>query len=748
MIYLLDGSQSMLLGKSTTRWDDALAFIKSAHLQADSSQTGHIQGFRFGHRLEPLASNESLENIFRSPTHDKATLQSVNHSSPSNSAIAPPNATDSRLADAMRQLLSQVSPRDTAGVVLLSDGRVRNSEAVEKLAELYKRAKVPLHVALMGEMSGNGDVSLLSVVAPSKTRKHTENEVQVFFRSYGYSGQRTTVRIQSRRKMASDELATIASVPITLTGGPQSASLLFRIADEPEEFLVSIDPVPGELTERNNQVALKVDIDRTKVRVLYLDNASLPTNPNIVEQLFSITGLTTNNASSGASVEEALEADIDVECLTLASDGVSQPLSTANNNSTSFPKTRSELFAYDCVILSNLGPEVLNEEQNEWLAQWIVGRGGGFIVINSRGMNQREWNDSPLSELLPVQILPEASPSAAIENMQVVSPNHPIWKLRLDDSSNGEILKDLPPLSISRQALRVKPTAEVLLATSNNNTPVMLAHRAGRGRVIVSTANIAGNAYGALAKRWGPQPERVAAKFWRNLVYWATEGSSTGRRRLVAESDKTFYRPGESLAVSATLYDEAARRTNKYKVWAMLEPTSLEDTSLYSPLLWPENLPRPSGDASPRIAWGEEIELKSESIDEGYKLQLLLSDSSNINDSGLRIELTAYEGSGTSSIDHGTQVDSSSLAIKVLNDPFEQQNPLPNHELMERLASLSGGKVLSSPDQLTRLLQGRIKTQGPPKRELTIAWSRWWLWLVILGLISTEWIIRRMKGFA
>ena len=49
----------------------------------------------------------------------------------------------------------------------------------------------------------------------------------------------------------------------------------------------------------------------------------------------------------------------------------------------------------------------------------------------------------------------------------------------------------------------------------------------------------------------------------------------------------------------------------------------------------------------------------------------------------LRVELTAME--------EFTQVDSTSLDIQILHDPFEQQNPFPNHELLALIAKHSGG---------------------------------------------------------
>jgi len=165
-------------------------------------------------------------------------------------------------------------------------------------------------------------------------------------------------------------------------------------------------------------------------------------------------------------------------------------------------------------------------------------------------------------------------------------------------------------------------------------------------------------------------------------------------------------------------------------------------------VLWPENVVRESGEVGPRVAWGEEIPLPTDAANENYLLNLTLSEATGAGDSGMRIEMTAYEGDQSTAADHGTQVDSNSLTIQVLSDPFEQQNPLPNRELLVRLSSLSGGRVLEQPTDLANLLQSRQTTKGAPRQDITPAWSKWWLWLVLIALLTSEWIWRRTTGLA
>ena len=51
MLYLFDGSQSMLLEQEeSTRWQASLDFVSEAQRAAGAQQTGNCQAFRIGHR--------------------------------------------------------------------------------------------------------------------------------------------------------------------------------------------------------------------------------------------------------------------------------------------------------------------------------------------------------------------------------------------------------------------------------------------------------------------------------------------------------------------------------------------------------------------------------------------------------------------------------------------------------------------------------------------------------------------------
>jgi hypothetical protein len=280
--------------------------------------------------------------------------------------------------------------------------------------------------------------------------------------------------------------------------------------------------------------------------------------------------------------------------------------------------------------------------------------------------------------------------------------------------------------------------------------PAIVTGRYGRGRTAALAIPITSPYADDLVQKWGAGDNRHYTRFARNLIYWLTESSAIGRRRLVATADKRFYRPGDTITVQAATYDESAAPTKNYRVVAMVEPHTApgETEPETSPLRWPEGLPRTSGESGPFMAWGEEFELALSGTGQSggepplFRIQLPLSEtlSSGASNQSLRLELTAYEDQ--------TQVDSSSLEVQILHDPFEQQNPFPNHELLAQLASASGGKVLRSPEELAAELNETPVSSGEPIVRRTPLWSNAWVLALLLGLLTVEWCWRRTLGLA
>jgi uncharacterized membrane protein len=759
VFYLLDTSSSMQMGSPKSRWDETLAMIDAANERAPQAPA-EVKTFRFGQRLAAI---------------DAAAKQGDPRALPSS-----PHDADSRLLAALRQISSRFGRVPPQAIVVFSDGRARDEENVAQLAAEFARLKVPIHVVPVGDTTKGGDVAVAAVVAPPRVRKFTEVEVQVFVRSFGYEGKRSEVRLVEREGNKSGRV--LSSLPFTLSSGFQSVSLSFRTDLATRKLRIEIPQMPNEVSERNNFVDTEMAIDRTKIRVLYIEGSSQPLTTVRVGDRTQIRGAFTD-------LKTALTSDEDIECVVLADvGGRLQRISEYQqaDGARSFPTTVAELAAFDAIILSNVSANQFTETQLAWLQQWIGQRGGGLCMVGGENsFASGGWSETPLAEMLPVEMLPGNYDWLPGEQVRIApqlpTAPHAVWSLLADDKQNRQIVGTFPGVAgLNRWSSAKSNLASVLATTSASGkptapveaspfslralssilqetprtenagpaaaeVPAIVAGRYGHGRTLALAFPITSPYADELIQKWGQGDNRYYSKFARNLVYWLTESSAIGRRRLVAKAGKKFYKPGESISITAETYDESAAPTRNYRVVAMVEPHTApgETEPETSPLRWPSGLPRESGEDGPFVAWGEEFELplQGDKAPE-HALALALDDklTSGAASQSLRVELTAYE--------ELTQVDSTSLDIQVLHDPFEQQNPFPNHDLLKQLAAASGGKVLKSPDELAKVLNDAPVDVGVPIVRRSPAWSNWWVLGVLLGLLTVEWCWRRTLGLA
>lgn len=401
------------------------------------------------------------------------------------------------------------------------------------------------------------------------------------------------------------------------------------------------------------------------------------------------------------------------------------------------------------------------------------------------------WRETVIEKMLPVRLGRDDDWNDSVRLVvepRVDHPIHPMLRLVADDASNQKIVAAFPPfrganvnllpkanlasvLAIGRPQIGSdsKPSRPSLFtwqglrdrlrsqSSSQSSTSAaepqgefaaITLGRYGKGRTMAIAMPITGPPAQSFLQ-WGtPREEsRYYAQFWRNATYWLTEQSYIGRRRLVASTDKQYYGPGDVIHLLGSTFDEQANETTDYRLVGMLEPQSFDDIeSDYSIVRWPSGVPRTDADKNenPFVIWGEEftLPLKTQDGQQFYQVDLPIADTLPAGRANqlLRLELTAYEDE--------TQVDSTSVPIQVLHDPFEQQNPFPNHDLLARLAAQAGGRVLTSPAALAAALKDLPVTRGPTEVSRTPIWSTWWVMGLLLGLISTEWCYRRWLGLA
>ena len=256
--------------------------------------------------------------------------------------------------------------------------------------------------------------------------------------------------------------------------------------------------------------------------------------------------------------------------------------------------------------------------------------------------------------------------------------------------------------------------------------PIFSSQAFGRGRTF-AMATDSTYAWGAEFERdWGEGDNRYFRKFWRNVVQWLAENASGANRRLRVDTDKFVYRPGRPIRVTARAYDDQLEETDRYRLVARLL------------------VPVPDG--PPQPVAGKAASLSPRVDDTLYQGELLAPAMREIpGDPGSPIRRFALE---VSAHDGDRVVARTTLDLQVLDDPVEFHDPRPDPARLAELARASGGEVVRGPDDLARLLSRHA--DAPDRVVLTRSplWDRPLVWALLLGLLSAEWIARRLRGLA
>jgi hypothetical protein len=276
---------------------------------------------------------------------------------------------------------------------------------------------------------------------------------------------------------------------------------------------------------------------------------------------------------------------------------------------------------------------------------------------------------------------------------------------------------------------RLKPGATALGLADQplggiSRMPVFSCEPFGKGRTFAMSTDTTRD-WGLLFEfHWGENDNRYFRKFWRNVVYWLSENSAGGNRRLRVDTDKVVYHPGEQIKVSAHAYDDRLEETNRYRLMARLRPK--ENMSA----LEPAALTLKAADSTYQGTVGVPPlrSLPAPASHEASPLRTAV------------LDVLAY--------DQDQQVAQSSLDVQIVDDPVEFQDPRPDQETLENLAKATDGKSLHSAEDLAQLMRSFSTVPGEVVVTRSPLWDHPVLWLALVLLLTLDWVVRRWWGLA
>jgi uncharacterized membrane protein len=200
-----------------------------------------------------------------------------------------------------------------------------------------------------------------------------------------------------------------------------------------------------------------------------------------------------------------------------------------------FPSTLEAIFAYDVVVLSDIGANTLLLHPDTWmrslrtpnrlnLIRDYVRAGGGLVMVGGyysfQGINGgARFHGTAVEEVLPVEIMPYDDRIEVPEGFAPVLENkaHPVVA-----GLNGKW-----PYLLGFNEVKAKRGAEVIATVSPKygDKPLLVAGKAGKGRTLAWTSDI--------GPHWLP-PDFIGwkgyARLWKQALGWVARKPPTERR--------------------------------------------------------------------------------------------------------------------------------------------------------------------------------------------------------------------------
>jgi hypothetical protein len=224
---------------------------------------------------------------------------------------------------------------------------------------------------------------------------------------------------------------------------------------------------------------------------------------------------------------------------------------------------RREFFASDVLFLGDVPSDLLTDEFCELVEEFVGKFGGGLVVMAGPRFGPRELAETPLADMLPVIVdaksrlqdrrefpLQRTAESSLYRFMtlgETPDEDETAW------SNLARIPWYQPVAAVHEQAHVLAEHPADLCADDKTKQPLMAIRPYGNGQVVY----LGFNEMWRLRRKHG---DRYYQRFWSQLIYRLGMSHAIGsEKRFVARFDRNTYRPSERGVLTLHAYDEDYR---------------------------------------------------------------------------------------------------------------------------------------------------------------------------------------------
>jgi hypothetical protein len=609
--------------------------------------------------------------------------------------------------DSLHELLQRDENEMPAAVVLVTDGR-DNASGIpwDDLGREFARRQIPVHVYGVG--GGNTGILQIKDIDLLETTLFVED----------------TVRVPVRWRCSGIPAAAELEINVTL-GGRVVATRRVR-AKEGDDVSEVLTFVP----EKRDAGAGRQELLATIRTVGGREADKISKQVRVVESKVKVLCVETAPRWEFKFLMRAFQRDRRIDATFVLINADERTAKGGPPFLPAFPADRKDLFAYDMLIIGDVDASYFSAEQQNWIKDF-VNEGGGLVMIAGRqhapaSYVRKGGKPTPIAEILPVEVEPKEFPAddprrpeEFVPKLSDVGRRETSMSLADEPAENLRVWQKLPGWYWHYPVARLRPAAVSLLdhpkeeiednrssAEEGKKIPMPLVARryAGRGMVVFVASDE--------TWRWRfNEGDKHFARFWGQLAYQVGLPHLLGSKsQLMLNSDPV---KGKETRVYARLFTPDFKPLERERVAAALDFLDAKPGEERSETVYFEPVPNQPGTY---------VTTFTKNREGNYNLRL--SDSGG---------------------------EAATLDFRVPLPPDDEMAPGNlNEGPLRKLAEQTGGQFHRE-ETLAKLpdaVEAKTVKLDPPPRVEVLVWNRWWAFLIVIGLFTAEWLVRKFSNLS
>ena len=600
-----------------------------------------------------------------------------------------PDGSHSKIGEAIEQLIDNKNNQELDAAIIISDGANRE-ESPEYIDEILDNVDFPINT-ISPVTEEVYDVWIDKIETSEVSFLRYPFPVDVTIKSNIEDSLEIPVSLYE-----GDKLLAIKEVSINKDTNEGIVNFEINpISLGRKIYNVSIPTLSEELIAENNQRSFFTDVIINKIRVLHVAGRpswdvkflrkALKRNPNIDLVSFFILRDPTDLAF-------APERELSL---------IPFPVNEIFGE---------ELDSFDVVIFQDFHfkPYGIFGFHLRNLSEYVSEDGGAFLMIGgSNSFNSGNYGSTALSEILPVKLdyMPKTLSETISEQsfqpeLTDVGKNHPVMRIIPNQDENERHWGSMPELEGINIVQGLNKTAMPLLSTADGK-PILAVANIDNGKVaaFMSDSSWKWNFGSGSEGNVSPHYE----KFWNRLFLWFVDDPELSDAKL--NTDKPIYNPGEKAKLEITTLSKHNIDQNALPIITL--PDGTEKTVEISK----ETKGKYSG----------EIEVVEQGL---YKISFVPNVASE-----------PYRN-----------LNKSETIFFVEPSKNEVRGPTENIGLLKNIAQSTGGKYISTNDSPVNLKLDPSKKKILTGYKTKKLWDNPFIFILLLGMLSSEWLLRRRWG--